>query len=98
MHCLHDCEVVRQVWTSFGFTVPNFWLSSTFRSWVVVVPQARWGSFFILAWCIWRARCSLVFEGDPRSVQMVDGLAAPLLCVLDGGPSAHVARVPRWVT
>ncbi|XP_065626609.1 uncharacterized protein LOC136066360 [Quercus suber] len=75
-HALWDCEVARAIWRESKLSLPNFrsplcdFMDVVWKIWVDK-REVSWESFATTAWCIWKNRNSIKFEGRGKVVKAI---------------------------
>jgi ribonuclease HI len=65
LHCLRDCELVKFVWRSIGYSAPEFFMENDHYAWIRGNLRASSMFTYLAAvWCIWRARNLLCFNNE----------------------------------
>lgn len=75
-HALWDCEVARAVWKESKLLLPNFqsplcdFMDVVWKIWIDK-REVSWESFATTAWCIWKNRNSIKFEGRGKAMKAI---------------------------
>jgi hypothetical protein len=101
LHCLRDCELVKIVWRSIGFSAPEFFLENDHYAWIQGNLRASSMFMYLAAvWCIWRARNMLCFNNEATNNYSLKLRIEGFALLLQNGHGTNVASSPleliRW--
>jgi hypothetical protein len=101
LHCLRDCELVKIVWRSIGFSAPEFFLENDHYAWIQGNLRASSMFMYLAAvWCIWRARNMLCFNNEATNNYSLKLHIEGFALLLQNGHGTNVASSPleliRW--